>query len=298
MTWLLTEDPDEYLAAAGAFLTSDPVANTIPLVAADRLRARGGVASAGSVASASRSPLFGWWRESDASVAGAFLHSPPYPPILTSMTGQAAAALAEALAARGRPLAGLNADQVNGDAFVAVWQARTGDQPRIRRHSRLYRLGALTPARPQPPGRARMAGAGDRELLLAWHAAFRRETGSGPAADEAIVDDRLSYGGVTLWAADQAAVSMAGVTRLLAGHVRVAPVYTPPQWRGHGYAAAVTSAVSQAALDAGARDVVLFTDLANATSNALYQRSGYRPVADRGEWSFGPPRHGRTAEGS
>jgi RimJ/RimL family protein N-acetyltransferase len=57
-------------------------------------------------------------------------------------------------------------------------------------------------------------------------------------------------------------------------------------------------AVSQAALDAGARDVVLFTDLANATSNALYQRIGYRPVADRVEWSFGPPRHGRTAEGS
>jgi predicted GNAT family acetyltransferase len=46
--------------------------------------------------------------------------------------------------------------------------------------------------------------------------------------------------------------------------------------------------VSQAALDAGARDVVLFTDLANPTSNALYQRLGYRPVADRVEWSFSP----------
>jgi predicted GNAT family acetyltransferase len=50
----------------------------------------------------------------------------------------------------------------------------------------------------------------------------------------------------------------------------------------------VTFAVSQAALDAGARDVVLFTDLANPTSNALYQRLGYRPVADRVEWSFSP----------
>jgi predicted GNAT family acetyltransferase len=27
--------------------------------------------------------------------------------------------------------------------------------------------------------------------------------------------------------------------------------------------------------------VVLFTDLANPTSNALYQRLGYRPVTDR-----------------
>jgi predicted GNAT family acetyltransferase len=40
-------------------------------------------------------------------------------------------------------------------------------------------------------------------------------------------------------------------------------------------------AVSLAAQQAGAREVVLFTDLANPTSNALYQRLGYRPVSDR-----------------
>lgn len=41
-----------------------------------------------------------------------------------------------------------------------------------------------------------------------------------------------------------------------------------------------------AALDAGATDVVLFTDLANPSSNALYQRLGYRPVQDRIVLSF------------
>jgi predicted GNAT family acetyltransferase len=45
--------------------------------------------------------------------------------------------------------------------------------------------------------------------------------------------------------------------------------------------------VSQAALDAGAKHVVLFTDLANPTSNALYPRLGYRPVEDRIVLSFG-----------
>ena len=38
--------------------------------------------------------------------------------------------------------------------------------------------------------------------------------------------------------------------------------------------------LSRAALDGGARDVVLFTDPANPTSNALYQRLGYVNVAD------------------
>lgn len=31
----------------------------------------------------------------------------------------------------------------------------------------------------------------------------------------------------------------------------------------------------------GVSQVLLFTDLANPTSNALYQRLGYQPVADR-----------------
>jgi predicted GNAT family acetyltransferase len=72
----------------------------------------------------------------------------------------------------------------------------------------------------------------------------------------------------------------------VAGVVRVAPVYTPAELRRHGYAGAVTAAVTRAALDAGATDVVLFTDVANPTSNALYRRLGYRPVEDRVVLSF------------
>jgi predicted GNAT family acetyltransferase len=72
--------------------------------------------------------------------------------------------------------------------------------------------------------------------------------------------------------------------------VRVGPVYTPPEVRGHGYASAATAAVSQAALEDGLREVVLYTDLANPTSNALYQRLGYRPVEDRVVFSFAPVR--------
>ncbi len=54
-----------------------------------------------------------------------------------------------------------------------------------------------------------------------------------------------------------------------------------------GCAGAVTVPVSQAALGADADNVVLFTDLANPTSNALYQRIGYRPVEGRVALTFG-----------
>src|SRR5437763_1026403 len=78
---------------------------------------------------------------------------------------------------------------------------------------------------------------------------------------------RLAYGGITIWAADGVPVSVAGRTRAVAGMVRLGPVYTPPELRGHGYAGAAIAVVSQAALDAGLREVVLYTDLANPTSN-------------------------------
>jgi len=80
-------------------------------------------------------------------------------------------------------------------------------------------------------------------------------------------------------------VALAGLTPPAAGVVRVGPVYTPVGSRRLGYGGGVTHAVSRAALDAGQR-VVLFTDLANPTSNALYPRLGYRPVTDRATFVF------------
>jgi hypothetical protein len=40
----------------------------------------------------------------------------------------------------------------------------------------------------------------------------------------------------------------------------------------------VTAAATATAIAGGAEDVVLYTDLANATSNAIYQAIGYRPT--------------------
>jgi predicted GNAT family acetyltransferase len=134
---------------------------------------------------------------------------------------------------------------------------------------------------PGPPGTARVATTADRGLLEAWLSAFFRQAADPAESVRAMVTDRLGYGGLTLWEVDGAAVALAGVLRPAAGVIRVAPVYTPPACRRRGYARAVTVAVSQAAIDAGANDVVLFTDLANPASNALYQRLGYQPLEDR-----------------
>ena len=71
--------------------------------------------------------------------------------------------------------------------------------------------------------------------------------------------------------------------------IRIGPVYTPPELRGHGYGTAVTAAVSRLLLDRGHQFCFLYTDLANPTSNAIYMRIGYEPVCDSREVMFASP---------
>ncbi|HZN18033.1 MAG TPA: GNAT family N-acetyltransferase [Micromonosporaceae bacterium] len=275
MTWLTTDDAGEFLATAGPFLASRPVEHTLLLTVAETVRTRGRRAFGDA------DPLFGWWRSAGGDVGSAFLQTPPHPLLLSQAPDDAVTALAAMLAAAGRRLPAVNSTVAVAQLFAAEWRRHTAVTTEAGRRSRLYRLGTLVPPGPAVPGRSRVASEADRDLLLDWHEAFGREVGEASPTIAGQVDDRLGYGGLTLWEAHGAPVAMAGRTRQLAGVVRVAPVYTPAVLRGRGYGGAVTAAVSQAALDMGASAVVLFTDLANPTSNALYTRLGYRPVQDQ-----------------
>lgn len=274
MSWQISEAVQEFLDRAGPFLRSRPVENTVLLTLADTLKSRGPRVFGPD------DPIFGWWTADDGQVRGAFLQTPPYPVMLSTTPPESVPALAAAL--DGRPLAGFNALDQDADVFTAEWQRRTGAAASPGRRSRLFRLDRLTPAATPPPGRARVATEADRELLRAWLGDFHAEIGEGARRDvDDLIDDKVAHGGLTLWEVDGRPVSLAGQTRQESGMVRVVAVYTPREHRGHGYGGAVTAAVTRSALDAGATDVVLFTDLANPTSNALYQRLGYRPVEDR-----------------
>ncbi|GAA2964687.1 GNAT family N-acetyltransferase [Streptomyces enissocaesilis] len=278
MTWTFSEDLDEYLTVAGATVAARPAENTLLLTVAGTLRRRG------SDAYGEGTPRYGWWRGADGRVDGALLWTPPYAVLVGTVPAEAVAPPAGACVTFGSPA--VSAERGTAGALAAEWR-RTGAEVTTVVERRLYRLGVLTPPDPSPPGRARVATTADRALLVEWVDAFRRETGQpAPGAGRA-VDDRIAYGGLTLWEHDGVPVSTAGVSRPVAGTVRVAPVYTAPQWRGRGYAAAVTAAASGAVRGAGAGEVLLFTDLANPTSNGVYRRIGYRAVADRVEIAMG-----------
>ncbi|KAF4410676.1 GNAT family N-acetyltransferase [Streptomyces lycii] len=273
MAWTTTEHLGTFLGTAGAFLRALPARHSVLLSVADSLE-RGGSRRYGD-----DPPEYGWWTAPDGEVAGAFLRTPPHPVLLSTMPDEAAVALAARTEIAGAPADGVNAVRSAAEAYAAAWQRRTGGRLGTAAVHRLHRLAELVPPDPAPPGRARVAGRRDRALLVDWYASFMRETGSLALDPGKAVDDRLGHGGLSLWEDASGPLAMAGVTPAVAGTARIASVYTPPELRGRGYAGAVTAEVSRVACDAGL-EVLLFTDLANPTSNALYRRLGYRPVED------------------
>jgi GNAT superfamily N-acetyltransferase len=275
MPWQLTRDIGEFTAAAGGYLRADPVRNTVPLSVLAALH------GSGLAAYGDTSPVFGWHVSAggpeSGTVDGAVLQTPPHPLLVAGFPPGSAADLIRALGDRAPDGANMPADDTA--EFSAAWAAATGGGVHVHHRMRLFRLAGLVPPDPPAPGCARAPGPDDFDLLVRWTEAFGAETATaGDAVRE--VREHLSYGGITLWAGDRPA-AMAMLSREVAGVCRVGTVYTPPGRRGRGYGGAVTAAVSQQALDAGAADIVLYTDLANPTSNALYQRLGFGPVADR-----------------
>jgi RimJ/RimL family protein N-acetyltransferase len=172
---------------------------------------------------------------------------------------------------------------VNGpeDAVVRL-QAALGRLPRGVTRERLFRCDRLLAPTPVA-GCSRLATARDEALLRLWFAEFEEEAlgrPRGPAEVEAAVRQSLEGHRCWLWLDGSGQpVSFAREQAGRCGVARIGPVYTPPSFRGRGYGAAVTAIATRAVLDAG-NVPVLFTDLANPTSNAVYRRLGYRAVED------------------
>ncbi len=93
---------------------------------------------------------------------------------------------------------------------------------------------------------------------------------------------RVAY----LWEDAGEVVALAGAAGPTPRGIRIGPVYTPPDRRGRGYASNLVAEVSRRQLAAGRSFCFLFTDLANPTSNHIYQTIGYEPVVDVDQYRF------------
>jgi GNAT superfamily N-acetyltransferase len=269
-----SDDPVAARSSACAFLEAKPVDHNIVLTLLSQRIAR-------------PEPGHYWWVADGGSVTGFAMQSPvTFKAALAPGTGPVVDALVAEIAAKAPALPGIIAEAATAAAFAGRW-AECRKVPVVPEEGqRLYVLGELRP----PSGVAgafRPATLDDIPLLLQWNEGFCTDTGqTAPSDPAAWTADLVAGRRLYLWNRD-APVSMCTVTSPVAGVSRVGYVYTPPQHRGQGYAAAVVSEGSAAALANGADRCMLYTQLSNPTSNAVYRRLGYEAFAEVLAYAFG-----------
>ncbi len=220
-------------------------------------------------------------------VVGVAMHTPPHNLFLPRLKSGLPSQIALALARNGRTLSGVTGEVASVEEFAGTWETQTGIASHLSHAMRMYRLDAVSRPR-NVQGQPRPAGRGDRALLMQWFTQFHAEAVPDSPTDDVaeLVERRLAHYETWLWCVEDTPVSLAGCSRPASRLARVGPVYTPSEHRRRGYGAAVTAHATQSALDGGATQVVLYTDLANSTSNAIYQSIGYIPDHDAEERSF------------
>ena len=269
-------DPAAFEAIARSFLLAHEAENCLMLGLTSQLQL-------GSSSLTATAPYFGVVRTRDA-VTGAALMAGFVVVLSYPITEPAIWLLVDDVAEAAPDAPGVVGPVESSGRFADAWTGRTGRAHRLNMSERIFRIDRVIPPRPTS-GSMRIADKLDHAVLAEWIGAFAHEALGEPpdptwkdgAATRWIErEGRTMY----IWLDGGRAVSMVGVSGDTPSGIRVAPVYTPPELRGRGYASALTAAVTQAQLDAGKRYCFLYTDLANPTSNHIYAELGYEPRAD------------------
>jgi len=226
--------------------------------------------------------------EDNGEVAAVVLMTPPHNLILSWIADDSTIdAIADELRAKSVAIPGVNGSADIARKFALRWSQLSGCTFRVQMAQRIYQLSRVT-KQARAAGRIREPNQSDEALMRKWRAAFSVDA-EGMDVDEAEKNAALPLRKsrhLVLWEVEGTPVSMAGYSGSTPNGIRVAPVYTPPENRGKGFAGACVAALSQKLLDDGRKFCFLYTDLANPTSNHIYQTIGYEPVADATVYSF------------
>lgn len=276
-------DGGSFLAAVQGWLGAHESANSLVLGLAARLQADPNFYPT--------QPVFKTVEDA-TGLALAALMTPPHNLILAGEredTLDAVRALVERLVAEGWELPGVTGPSSLARQFALAWSEAHGISFHPHSLERVFELTEVIPPT-WPPGCLRVANANDHDLVARWWYDFNLNTLGIDDMQQSIQSAERRIGDSSLHVWDNGGpVSMAAWTRPVGRGISIGPVYTPPEHRRLGYASACVASLSQKMLDLGYAYVALFTDLANPTSNHIYQAIGYRPICDYDELSFAPP---------
>jgi predicted GNAT family acetyltransferase len=231
-------------------------------------------------------PWLLWTVEAGGDIVGAAIRTPGQNLILTRLDTAAEATLIAELIQQQIALPGVSGPVDATAAFVRRWTEATGQAARVFMNQCIYECRTVV-APVSVPGRMRPAADGDANWLVNWVSQFHDAIGLPESLDHVIelVAARTASQKLWIWE-DGEPVSCAGYSRDFARWAAIVFVYTPPEFRGRGYASACVAALTQQLLATGREFCCLYTDAANPTSNRIYQQIGYRPVCQATMWRF------------
>ena len=203
----------------------------------------------------------------------------------------AAKCLADGLVDAGISVPGVVTEKSSAEVFAEAYCGASKMTHSITFSQRIYELQAVSPEVPKI-GHFRAAHENDLSFFPYWSMDFAAAAGIA-SPENAISSDIEQYryhitsGKLYILEDSGLAVSMSKIARQSENVAGIGYVYTPPYLRGKGYASSITAQISQFCLDNGSKSCVLYTDLANPTSNSIYQKIGYVPICDSLEIKFG-----------
>ena len=232
-------------------------------------------------------PLLALLRADDGRVVGAGTRTEAHPLCLAPCPAFVADAFAERLAEAGESLSGVIGEVASAEAFANSWHRSKPYSRRLGSRLGVYQLQHLRP--PVPVGGTfRPATAADLATLTSYAAGFYRDIGE--PAPTGVMERTVSEGRLFVWCdSDGRIVSMAAWAGPTPNGARVNFVYTPPEFRGRGFASNCVAAVTRLLLESGRKFVFLFTDISNPTSNRIYRALGYEKLAEHQPTHFDPP---------
>jgi predicted GNAT family acetyltransferase len=224
--------------------------------------------------------------EAHGQVVGCAFRTPPYKLGLTRMPHGAIADLVNDVGAVFDDLPAVLGPAAQARAFAEAWAACRGKTTRPGMHHRIYELREVTFPAPMPAGELRLAARRDLDTLVRWLSEFADEAKAGTANGPSFVENHINNKTMFVWENEGEPRTCALYAGKTPRGVRIGFVYTPASFRRRGYASACVATLSQRALDAGKQFCCLYADLANPTSNDIYQRIGYQPVCDVIDYEF------------
>lgn len=171
-------------------------------------------------------------------------------------------------------------------AVAGAWCRASGGRCEPERRQRVFELREVLTPEPEA-GHLRLASIQDFDLVARWRYQFTMGilgTANRKHSDR-ITLERIESRDVYLWE-DGRPVSVAMKTRPTRHGITLSYVYTPPGSRRRGYATACVSQLSRVLLAAGWDFCALFADVDNPAAVQIYERIGYRPVCEYGEYAL------------